>query len=97
MKLKQGFPPIVNKKSKVIVLGSMPGEESLKDSEYYAYSSNAFWKIMADLFGFDSSLKYEDKTNILLKNKIALWDVMYLCEREGSLDSNISDDTIVEN
>jgi len=97
MKSKQSFPPIVDKKSKVIVLGSMPGEESLKAVEYYANSRNSFWKIMAELFEFDTSLKYDERTKILLKNKIALWDVVNSCERKGSLDSSIKDATIVEN
>ncbi|MGD9160687.1 MAG: DNA-deoxyinosine glycosylase [Desulfobacteraceae bacterium] len=97
MKLKKGFPPIAEKTATVLILGSMPGEESLRKNEYYGHPRNAFWKIMAILFEFDSSIKYEERTNILLKNKIALWDVMRFCERKGSLDSNIKDRTIIEN
>ena len=52
---------------------------------------------MAALFEFDSSIKYEERIKIWLKNKIALWDVIRFCERKGSLDSNMKDRTIVEN
>ena len=97
MKLKKGFPPIINKTAAVLILGSMPGEESLRKNEYYGHPRNAFWKIMATLFEFDPLIKYEERIKILLKNKIALWDVMRLCERKGSLDSNIKSKTIVEN
>ena len=97
MELKKGFPPIIDKKAAVLILGSMPGEESLRKNEYYGHPRNAFWKIMATLFEFDPSIKYKERIKILLKNKIALWDVMRLCERKGSLDSNIKDETIIEN
>ena len=52
---------------------------------------------MASLFGFDSSLRYAERTRILLENRIALWDVMKSCERKGSLDNNIENGTIIEN
>lgn len=97
MKLKKGFPPIAEKSATVLILGSMPGEESLRKNEYYGHPRNAFWKIMANLFGFDPSMKYEERTRILLNNRIALWDVMRSCERAGSLDNSIKNRTIIEN
>jgi TDG/mug DNA glycosylase family protein len=97
MTLKKGFPPIAEETATVLILGSMPGEESLKKNEYYGHPRNAFWKIMAILFGFDSSMEYEERTKVLLKNRIALWDVMRFCERRGSLDINIKNRTIIEN
>ena len=97
MRLKKGFSPIIGETATVLILGSMPGEESLRKNEYYGHPGNAFWKIMAALFKFDPSIKYEERIKILLKNKIALWDLMRSCEREGSLDSNIKNETIIEN
>jgi TDG/mug DNA glycosylase family protein len=95
--MKKGFPPIADKKAKVLILGSMPGEESLRKNEYYANPKNAFWRIMAALFGSGRDLSYKEKARILKENKIALWDVMKSCERRGSLDSAIKDSAIVEN
>ncbi|MGK5092581.1 DNA-deoxyinosine glycosylase [Deltaproteobacteria bacterium TL4] len=95
--MKQGFPPIAEKTAIILILGTMPGEESLKKKEYYAHPRNAFWEIMASLFDFNPSLNYEEKNEILKDNRIALWDVMKACEREGSLDSKIKKDTIIEN
>jgi double-stranded uracil-DNA glycosylase len=97
MNLKEGFPPIARKDARVLILGSMPGEESLRRKEYYANPRNSFWRIMATLLGFDPELKYKDKIIILKENKIALWDVMRACERNGSLDTNIESSTIIEN
>ncbi len=97
MELIKGFPPVAEKTATVLILGSMPGVESLRKNEYYGHPRNAFWKIMAALFGFDSSIKYDERIKILLKNKIALWDVLRYCERKGSLDSNIKNGTIIEN
>jgi len=75
----------------------MPGEESLRENEYYANSRNTFWKILAKLFEFGSDAGYEERTKILTKNKIALWDVIQSCKRQGSLDSAIDNATITEN
>lgn len=82
--MKKGFPPIADKKAKVLILGSMPGEESLRKNEYYANPKNCFWRIMAALLGFGGDLNYEERTRILKKNRIALWDVMKSCERRGA-------------
>lgn len=94
---KEGFPPIARKDALVLILGSMPGEESLRRNEYYGNPKNSFWKIMGILFGFDHELSYKERTTILKENKIALWDVLKTCERKGSLDTGIKSETVVEN
>ncbi len=95
--MKQGFPPIADKQATILILGSMPSEESLRKQEYFAHPRNAFWKITAELFGFDAGTSYAERTVALTKNKIAVWDVMQSCERKGSLDSAIVDETITVN
>jgi hypoxanthine-DNA glycosylase len=83
------FEPISNTKSKVLVLGTMPGEKSLKLKQYYGHGGNSFWKIIFALFDEQFSTDYNKKKDLLLKNNIALWDVLQGCEREGSSDSSI--------
>lgn len=83
------FKPIINKECKILILGSIPGEESLRKQQYYGYPRNHFWKIMFTIFNTEFTDDYDEKTTFLLKNNIALWDVIQNCEREGSLDSNI--------
>ena len=83
------FPPVWRKDAEILILGSMPGTESLRMRQYYAFRHNAFWKIMGDLFQFDNLLPYPERLNLLRQNHVALWDVLQACEREGSLDSNI--------
>ena len=95
--VKEGFPPIADVRATVLILGTMPGEESLRKNEYYANPRNTFWEIMARLYEFEHNGSYKERTKILKKNKIALWDVMQTCERQGSLDSAINDRAIVEN
>jgi len=95
--VKEGFPPISNEWATILILGTIPGEESLRKNEYYANSRNTFWKIIARLLEFDHDTSYEERKRALTKNKIALWDVMQACKRQGSLDSAIDDRTIVEN
>jgi len=87
---KTAFKPIIDTDAEILILGSMPGEQSLRQQEYYANPRNAFWKIMADVFNQTKPLTgYQEKINLLKLNKIGLWDVFESCEREGSLDSNI--------
>jgi hypoxanthine-DNA glycosylase len=84
------FPPIVDNRSRILILGTMPGKESLLRSEYYAHPRNAFWQIMFSLFGKSYSDNYQIKKEFLLDHGIALWDVLKGCERRSSLDSDIT-------
>jgi len=87
----KSFAPVIDEYSRVLILGTMPGAESLRRQEYYANSRNAFWHIMCEIFEFNSAAPYHERLNLLLKNRIALWDVVESCRREGSLDSNMRD------
>jgi len=95
--MKTGFPPIARPDAAILILGSMPGEESLRKKQYYAHPRNSFWPIMEKLFSTGDTLGYDSRVLILLDNRIALWDVLYSCRRPGSLDSAIRDETIVTN
>jgi len=83
------FQPIVDEKSKILILGTMPGPEALRKQEYYGFPGNHFWKIMYALFGVEKPLMYPAKKKLLTDNRIALWDVFQSCERKGALDSAI--------
>ncbi len=83
------FSPIADLDAQVLILGSFPGVASLTAVEYYRHPRNAFWPIMAEVFGFDLSTNYPQRCEYLKTNKIALWDVIAQCQRKGSLDSAI--------
>lgn len=83
------FPPISDSKSKILILGTIPGKDSLKYSQYYAHPRNTFWKIVFAIFDEPFSENYEIKKQLLLKNNIAIWDVLKACERESSADRDI--------
>lgn len=85
------FPPIINDSCKFLILGSMPGVESLRKNEYYGHPRNQFWRIMFELLGKKLSDDYTKKKKLLVDNNIALWDVINNCYRQGSLDSAIKD------
>lgn len=84
-----GFKPISRKDACVLILGTLPGAESLRRRQYYANKQNSFWKIMGELIGAVPTLPYETRLKFLVKNRISLWDVCNAAEREGSLDSSI--------
>ena len=85
-----GFPPSIDEGCTHIILGSMPGAASLKAQQYYAYPQNRFWRLMAYLLeGGEPPQDYAARLQMLLRHRIALWDSIASCEREGSLDSAI--------
>lgn len=88
----KSFPPVVSENSKILILGSIPGVKSLEKQEYYAHPQNQFWKLMFCIFNEEFSMNYEDRTNLLKNNKIAIWDTIESCERVGSLDTNIKNE-----
>jgi len=83
------FPPVSNSNATVLILGSMPGKESLKQNRYYAHPQNVFWRIMGELVGAHPQLPYAERLHKLAEAHIALWDVLASCERESSLDTHI--------
>ena len=87
------FPPLTGNNVRVLVLGSMPGLKSLEMQQYYAHPQNRFWPFMGALVSADPALPYPERCNRLVAVGIALWDVLASCERPGSLDSAIRDDT----
>lgn len=84
------FPPISDKNAKVLLLGTMPGIQSLTLNQYYGHHRNMFWKLIFTLFDAPFSVDYDLRKAILLKNNIAVWDVLSACIRKGSLDSAIA-------
>ncbi|MBI3481283.1 MAG: DNA-deoxyinosine glycosylase [Nitrosomonadales bacterium] len=93
----QSFPPIENPSAHILILGSMPGKESLRAGQYYAHPRNAFWPIMGELVGAAPALPYQTRIRKLKSAGIALWDVLACCTRHGSLDADIEADSIRAN
>jgi double-stranded uracil-DNA glycosylase len=93
----RSFEPIEDENAVVLILGSMPGEASLAAGQYYAHPQNAFWRIMSELLQFDSASPYPVKVQALKSARIAVWDVLQSCIREGSLDAMIERDTQIAN
>jgi hypoxanthine-DNA glycosylase len=86
---KRSFPPIVDARARILVLGTLPGEESLRRREYYAHPRNLFWPIVFGLFDATPAIDYAEKLAFVTAQRIALWDVCELGEREASADSSI--------
>ena len=85
----KSFKPVVDQNSRVLILGTMPGEESLRQQQYYAHPRNLFWPLIYTIFNKPQEQDYGKRIQFLYSNRIALWDVFKSCEREGSLDNNI--------
>ena len=95
--LLQGFPPVVDDRATVLILGSFPSALSLTAGQYYANPRNAFWPIAAELFGFDADAPYAERLAALRSRGVALWDVVHKCRRIGSADSAIELKSLIVN
>lgn len=89
MKQKHPFPPLWNKDSKILILGSFPSVKSREALFFYGHPQNRFWKVCAAVFNADIPHSTEEKREFLLKNNIALWDVIASCDIVGSSDASI--------
>ena len=87
------LPPVAGAAPKILILGSMPGAESLRKQQYYGHPRNQFWRLLGTAIGEDfETLDYAGRLALLEKRGVALWDVLASCVREGSLDADISDE-----
>jgi hypoxanthine-DNA glycosylase len=90
--ISESMPPVLGPSPGVLVLGTMPGRESLKRQEYYANPRNVFWQIMYELGQKDIEPEYAERIQFVKSQGIALWDVCSQAQRQGSLDSEIVDE-----
>ncbi|MBQ8015370.1 MAG: DNA-deoxyinosine glycosylase [Clostridia bacterium] len=87
------IPPLFSEKSKTLILGSFPSVKSREAAFFYGHAQNRFWPVVAAVFGKEKPETIEEKKELILSNKLALWDVIGKCEIEGSADSTIRDVT----
>ncbi|MBR1797903.1 MAG: DNA-deoxyinosine glycosylase [Clostridiales bacterium] len=83
--------PVYDKNSKILILGSFPSVRSREEGFFYGHPQNRFWKTIAAVYEEDTPHSIEEKKALLLRNHIALWDVIRSCEIEGSSDASIRD------
>jgi hypoxanthine-DNA glycosylase len=89
---KHGLPPVAAPDARLLILGSLPGEASLRAERYYAHPRNHFWRLIGDLLGEPlAELGYEERLRALKRRRVALWDVIGSARREGSLDQQLRD------
>lgn len=95
------FPPIIDERARVLIAGTAPSVKSLEHGQFYGHPQNYFWRIMYGLFkekeqgqeGYPApDPVYENRIAFIQRHRIALWDVIDSCEREGSLDVNIKEE-----
>ena len=101
------FPPFGNPSARILILGTMPGEASLRARQYYAHPQNLFWKILGEILGYSPQpgmqgtglrdASFAEKLRVLRSSDIALWDVLASCHRKGSLDSDIDHKSVEAN
>ena len=83
------FPPVYDSNSKLLILGTFPSVKSREGEFYYHHPQNRFWRVISGLYGEPLPGSIEEKKRLLLRNRIAVWDVIQSCEITGSSDSSI--------
>ena len=92
MTLKAAFPPAWAPDARLLILGSLPGDESIARGQYYAHPTNAFWWLVGEVIGEPlAGMAYSERLATLKRHRIALWDVIAEARRPGSLDGAIRD------
>ena len=86
--------PVYDADSEILILGSFPSVKSREEGFFYGHKQNRFWKVVAAVFGEETPETIEEKRAFLLRNHIAVWDVIHSCEIEGSSDSSIRNVTV---
>ena len=85
-----GLAPVLDARTRLLVLGSFPGVASLRAQQYYGHPQNQFWKILGALWSMDlMALPYAQRLDAAREHGLGIWDVYGACEREGSLDTAI--------
>lgn len=86
------LPPVVDDDTRVLIVGSMPGVQSLEKQQYYGHPRNHFWPVIGSITKHTVPESYEERLQLVRQNGIGLWDVIQSCERTGSLDSKIKNE-----
>lgn len=93
---KVGFAPVFDEHSRVLILGSFPSVKSRQIDFYYGNKQNRFWRMICDYFGESLPQSTEGKREFLLRNKVALWDMVTSCEIQGSSDASVKNAEIAD-
>ena len=91
--ITHSFEPIYNEDSEILILGTLPSVKSRENNFYYGHKQNRFWKLLAKLCKEETPQTIEEKTSMLLRHHIAIWDVIQSCDIKGSSDSSIKNVT----
>ncbi len=83
------IPPVFDNNSRILILGSFPSVKSRETGFFYGHPQNRFWKVVSSLFRENTPRTVEEKKGLLIRNGVALWDVIHSCEIRGSSDSSI--------
>ena len=86
---KHPIEPLFDENSQILILGSFPSVKSREEMFFYGHPQNRFWRVMAAVYECDVPMTTDEKRGFLLKQRIALWDVIGECEIKGSADSTI--------
>ena len=88
-KIAHPIEPLYSKDSIILILGSFPSQKSREQMFFYGHPQNRFWRVLSAVFECDTPETVDQKRELILSHKIALWDVIASCEIEGSADSSI--------
>ncbi|MFY9935773.1 MAG: DNA-deoxyinosine glycosylase [Silvibacterium sp.] len=92
MNVKLGLPPVIWENSRILILGTMPGDDSLRMQRYYDRANNQFWKILGTVYDETESPDYSQRLEFLNRRRLAVWDVLQSAQRAGSLDADIKNE-----
>ena len=89
--VRHTIAPVYDSHSRILILGTMPSPKSREAGFYYGHPQNRFWRVLSQVLQQPLPETLSEKRELLLNNRIALWDVLAECRIQGASDASIAD------
>ncbi|MEA4824661.1 MAG: DNA-deoxyinosine glycosylase [Clostridiaceae bacterium] len=83
------FEPVCGKDARALILGTFPSVRSREEGFYYGHPRNRFWRVLSLIYGENLPETISEKRTLIIRHRLALWDVIASCEITGSADASI--------
>ena len=92
----EGFAPVFDENSRVLILGSFPSVKSRETGFYYGNPQNKFWRTLGAFFHEEPPKDPEGRRAYVLNHVAARWADVLSCTIDGSPDAYSQRETVAD-